>query len=112
MTGGNAEEPAIEIIPMPDMEAPETTPDIVTPDRPEGTEAMPERGRNDRFPNGNMMPQDLGDRMPMDSGSNRPMPDGVNSTGATIQSPSTMPLLAVSVLVLLMGLFVAKKYRR
>ena len=73
---------------------------------------MPKQGQNNRFPNGNMMPQNSVNRMPMDGGNNRPMPDGVNNTGATIQSPSTMPLLVVSVLVLLMGLFVAKKYRR
>ena len=112
MPGGNAEEPTIELIPMPDMEEPEITPDTTIPDRPEGTEAMPKQGQNNRFPNGNMMPQNSVNRMPMDGGNNRPMPDGVNNTGATIQSPSTMPLLAVSVLVLLMGLFVAKKYRR
>lgn len=112
MPGGNAEEPTIELIPMPNMEEPEITPDTTIPDRPEGTEAMPKQGQNNRFPNGNMMPQNSVNRMPMDGGNNRPMPDGVNNTGATIQSPSTMPLLVVSVLVLLMGLFVAKKYRR
>ena len=77
------------------------------------TEAMPELGQNNRFPNEldrNMVPQDFGNQMPM-GGNNRSIPDGVNNTGTTIPSPSTLPLLAVSVLVLLMGLFVAKKYR-
>ena len=69
------------------------------------------KGYTNRFPNGNMMPQNSVNRMPMDGGNNRSIPDGVNNTGTTIPSPSTLPLLAVSVLVLLMGLFVAKKYR-
>jgi len=96
--------PTIEVIPMPDAE--EIDPTVET-------EAMPELGQNNRFPNEldrNMVPQDFGNQMPM-GGNNRSIPDGVNNTGTTIPSPSTLPLLAVSVLVLLMGLFVAKKYR-
>ena len=96
--------PTIEVIPMPDAE--EIDPTVET-------EAMPELGQHNRFPNEldrNMVPQDFGNQMPM-GGNNRSIPDGVNNTGTTIPSPSTLPLLAVSVLVLLMGLFVAKKYR-
>ena len=107
----NTEEPAIEIIPMPDVEEPESMPDIRTPDRTEESEAMPEAGQNNRFPNGSMMPQDFGNQMPMEGGS-RPMPEGVNNTGTTMLSPSAMPSLTISVLVLLIGLVIVKKYQR
>ena len=108
---GNAEGPTVEVIPTPDIMEPDAASGVITSDRAEESETMPEQTQNHRFPNGNMMPQDLENRMPMGGGNNRPIPDGVNNTGTTIPSPSMLPLLAVSVLVLLMGLFVAKKYR-
>ena len=112
MPNENAGDPAIEIIPMPDMIDPEATPDAITPDRTEESGAMPEQGRNNRFSNGNMISQDFGNRMPMDGGNNRPAPEGLNNVVQSVQSSSMIPLLSVSVLVLLIGLFIAKKYRR
>ena len=111
MPNENAGDPAIEIIPMPDMIAPEATPDSITPDRTKEAGAMPEQGQNNKFPNGNMIPQDLGNRMPIDGANNKPMPEGISNAGQSVQSLSAILLLSVSILVLLIGLFIAKKYR-
>ena len=111
MPNENAGDPAIEIIPMPDMIAPEATPDAITPDRTKEAGAMPEQGQNNKFPNGNMIPQDLGNRMPIDGANNKPMPEGISNAGQSVQSLSAILLLSVSILVLLIGLFIAKKYR-
>lgn len=107
------EAPAIGVIPIPNTEGIESPAGDITPDRAEEPIAMPEQGQNNRFPDEpgeNMMPQKFGDRMPMGGGGNRTTPEGANNA-QSVQSISTIPLLSVSVLVLLLGLFVAKKYR-
>ena len=109
---GNAEGPTVEVIPTPDIMEPDAASGVITSDRGEESEAMPEQRQNHRFPNGNMMPQDFGNQMPMGGDNNRSMPEEISNAAQSVQSSSMIPLLSVSVLVLLIGLFIAKKYRR
>ena len=115
MPAGEGEAPAIEVIPLPGVEETETTAENIILDRAEEIETMLEQNRNNKTPNEsgeNMMPQDFGNRMPASGGNNRFMPESVNNAGQSMQSTSTVPLILGSVLVLLIGLFVAKKYKR
>ena len=115
LSAGEVEAPTIEVIPIPSAEEIELPAEDVTSDRAEEIETMPDLEQNSRSPNeseGNTMPQDFGNQMPMGGGNNRPMPEDVNNAGPSMQNLSTIPLLLASVLVLLIGLFVAKKYKR
>ena len=94
----NVEAPMSEVIPIPDAEKTEISAEAITPDRAEEMETMPNQEQNSRFPN--------------EPGENMTAPERVNHVERSVQIFSAVPLMTASVLVLLIGLVAAKKYKR